>query len=410
MTHIYIPKSSDTWCIHHYGSTEVNMHLDFLGPLSMSDHYLVYCTWGKKCAMSEKDFHKYKLLRNYKHFDVSSYVEDVSQTSWDDIERCKDVNSAYGFFEEKLMALIDKHAPLKKQRIRKQESPWMNSDIIELIRKRNLSKKHAIKSKLDGDWREYRRLRNQVTAKIRQAKADFITKSVKLSNGNSQQIWKSLKTLMPSKTDRGEIICMESENGVTRNMQDIANTFNKFFVDICLSIQQQTRANKSNINSSRKYEKFVKHKLTTFGLKSVPEQEVRDVLMNIPDKKACGSDNLPVSLLKPIIDSILKPLVYLINLSIESDEVPTKLKTSRVHPIYKSGNRSEMTNYRPISILPVTAKILGEIVFNQLYAYLNDNKIINTNQSGFRPGHSTLSALLKVTEDWTSCIAWIKGI
>ena len=107
---------------------------------------------------------------------------------------------------------------------------------------------------------------------------------------------------------------------------------------------------------------------------------------------------MPVLLLKPIIDSILKPLVYLINLSIESDEVPTKLKT-RVHPIYKSGNRSEMTNYRPISVLPVTAKISEKLVFNQLYAYLNDNKVINTNQSGFRPGHSTLSAPLKVTED-----------
>ena len=59
-----------------------------------------------------------------------------------------------------------------------------------------------------------------------------------------------------------------------------------------------------------------------------------------------------------------------------------------------------MTNYRPISILPVTAKILEKLVFNQLDAYLNDNKIINTNQSGFRPGHSTLNALLKVTEDW----------
>ena len=108
---------------------------------------------------------------NYKQFDVGSYVEDVyiySQTSCDDFERCKDVNSVYGFFEEKLMALIDKHAPLKKQRIRKQESPWMNSNIIELIRKRNLSNKHAItcKSKLDGDWREYRSLRNQVTEKI----------------------------------------------------------------------------------------------------------------------------------------------------------------------------------------------------------------------------------------------------
>ena len=107
---------------------------------------------------------------------------------------------------------------------------------------------------------------------------------------------------------------------------------------------------------------------------------------------------MPVSLLKPIIDSILKPLVYLINLSIESDEVPTKSKT-RVHPIYKSGNRSEMTNYRPNIRTTGNCKMSEKLVFNQLYAYLNDNKVINTNQSGFRPGHSTLSAPLKVTED-----------
>ena len=63
----------------------------------MSDHYLVHCTWAKKCAMSRNNFHKYKLMRNYKQFDVSSYVDDVSQTSWDDIERCKDVNSWHVF-------------------------------------------------------------------------------------------------------------------------------------------------------------------------------------------------------------------------------------------------------------------------------------------------------------------------
>ena len=73
------------------------------------------------------------------------------------------------------------------------------------------------------------------------------------------------------------------------------------------------------------------------------------------------SDNLPVSMLKPVIDSILKPLEYLINLSIESDEVKTKI--TPVHPIYKSGNRSEMTNHQPISIygLPITAKVLEKV-------------------------------------------------
>ena len=64
----------------------------------------------------------------------------------------------------------------------------MTKDIINLIRKRNLKKKQAIKSKLEDDWLEYRRLRNRVTKKIRDAKTDFITRSVELSNGNSEHI------------------------------------------------------------------------------------------------------------------------------------------------------------------------------------------------------------------------------
>ena len=112
------------------------------------------------------------------------------------------------------------------------------------------------------------------------------------------------------------------KNGLTRDKQEIANNFNKFFVDIGLSIQQQTSRNTNKNNTSMTCEKFVKRHLATFGLKSVSEQEVREVLMNIPDKKACGNDNLPVSLLKPVINYILKPLVYLINFSIQSNFPP----------------------------------------------------------------------------------------
>ena len=249
---------------------------------------------------------------------------------------------------------------------------------------------------MEDDWNEYRRLRNQVTMKIRKAKADFITKSVEVSNGNSKQIWKSLKTLMPNKQDREDIICLENENGLMRNKEEIADSFNTFCIDVGLSIQKRTGMHDSNSD----YEQFVKKKSATFSLQLVTEQEVREVIMNITDKKACGSDNLPISLLKPVVDDILKPIVYIMNLSIKSGEVPVKLKSSRVIPIFRSGKRTEMTNYRPISILPVVAKILEKVVFNQLYAFLNDNNIINVNQSGFRPRHSTLSTLLKVTEDW----------
>ena len=365
-------------------------------PISMSDHYLVYCTWGKKRNTKQNSCHKYKLLRDFKHFDVNAYIADVKQINWDDIQQCKDMNNAYDTFIERLMVITEKHAPLKKRRIRKQESPWMTSEILDFIRERNFQKKKAIKYKKDDDWTEYKCLRNQVTKKIRKAKADFIVKSVEVSKGNSKQIWKSLKTLMPSKKDNENNIVIEDHNGILQNREEIANRFNNFFVDIGVSIQEQ-RCENYNYDD---HEQFVHITPATFRLQSVSDQNVREVLMTIPDKKACGNDNLSVTLLKPVVEFILKPLVYLINLSLTTGEVPLSLKSARVIPIYKSGKRTDMTNYRPISILPVITKIVEKLVFNQLYTFLNDNNIINVNQSGFRPHHSTLSALLNVTEDW----------
>ena len=84
------------------------------------------------------------------------------------------------------------------------------------------------------------------------------------------------------------------------------------------------------------------------------------------------------------------------NLSIRTGKVPMKLKCSRITPVLKSGKKTDMNNYRPISILPLCAKILEKIVYNQVHVYLKAADIINVNQS------VNQTTLLKVTEDWLS--------
>jgi hypothetical protein len=64
--------------------------------------------------------------------------------------------------------------------------------------------------------------------------------------------------------------------------------------------------------------------------------------------------------------------------------------------------RSEVNNYRPISVLSVIAKVFEKIVFNQFYEYSSSNDLLSTNQSGFRPFHSTVTALHKDTIHWLS--------
>ena len=82
-------------------------------------------------------------------------------------------------------------------------------------------------------------------------------------------------------------------------------------------------------------------------------------------------------------------------------DIPTEWKTARVTPVFKKGVKSDLNNYRPISVIPVVSKVFEKIVYDQLYQYLNDNKLLSSCQSGFRSLHSTLTALLEATNSWS---------
>ena len=69
--------------------------------------------------------------------------------------------------------------------------------------------------------------------------------------------------------------------------------------------------------------------------------------------------------------------------------------------MFKKGVKSDLSNYRPISVIPVVSKVSEKIVYDQLYQYLNDNKLLSSCQSGFRSLHSTLAVLLEATNSWS---------
>ena len=69
-------------------------------------------------------------------------------------------------------------------------------------------------------------------------------------------------------------------------------------------------------------------------------------------------------------------------------------------PLFKLGDRSHLNNYRPISIIPVVAKVFERVVYDQTFAFLNENNLLSCHQSGFRCLHSTVTAFLEATDDW----------
>ena len=90
---------------------------------------------------------------------------------------------------------------------------------------------------------------------------------------------------------------------------------------------------------------------------------------------------------------------YYFNAAITTGIFPDEWKIARVTPIFKSGISSELSNYRPISIIPIIVKVFEKIIYDQLYKFSNDNNLLSNCQSGFRSLHSTLTALIKTTDD-----------
>ena len=96
--------------------------------------------------------------------------------------------------------------------------------------------------------------------------------------------------------------------------------------------------------------------------------------------------------------------IFLINPLVSSHsqgKLPEDWKSARVTPLFKQGDRDDVNNYRPISVIPVVVKVFEKIVCKQLYAYLEENDTLCEHQSGFRAHQSTVTALLEATDSWT---------
>ena len=114
--------------------------------------------------------------------------------------------------------------------------------------------------------------------------------------------------------------------------------------------------------------------------------------------KSGGVDKINIKILKILSSFIVKPLDFIFNSCITKGIWPNELKKAEIIPVFKNGDKSTMSNYRPISLILSIAKIFEKIIFIRLHSFLNKNKIISENQFGFMSGIGTKEALHKVSD------------
>jgi hypothetical protein len=124
----------------------------------------------------------------------------------------------------------------------------------------------------------------------------------------------------------------------------------------------------------------------------ITENEIIDVIQILDPNKATGPDKISHNMLKISPDKITKPLLIIFNKSLQQSKYPSNWKSA----IFKKGDTSLPSNYRPISLISCVGKLIERIIYKHVYNHLVNNNPIYKYQSGFLPKHSTVHQLLEL--------------
>lgn len=247
--------------------------------------------------------------------------------------------------------------------------------------RRDNAKRRYRKSATEENWTLFKKLRNRCSRMCRDAKRRYIHNSI--NDLDSTQMWRFLKSLGVGKNSYDR----------TTSMLINANDLNKFFAKPPISLNADTKASTLEylLNLS-------KPSCTSFSFTSITEEVIIKFINSI-SSRAVGDDGLQLQMVTLLLGELASIITHIINFSLETSSFPTIWKKAYVIPLPKTTNPSSLSQYRPISILPFLSKVLESVVHSQLSQYLSSHNLLSPFQSGFRPGHSTVTALVKVTDD-----------
>ena len=150
-------------------------------------------------------------------------------------------------------------------------------------------------------------------------------------------------------------------------------------------------------------ESFMKTCASTQAESTLTINELKDAFFSLKTNKSPGYDEIIFNVVKNCFGPLLKPLMFIFNLSLQKGSFPDELKIAKVTPVFKADDVNELGNYRPISVLPCFSKILERIMYNRLFKHLKTNEVLYKKQFGFQEGHSTEHAIIQLIDQINNC-------
>ena len=270
--------------------------------------------------------------------------------------------------------------------------PWITTGIAKSCNLKNkLYKKWTkVKGSTQGPkfYEKYQFYRSKLRDIIREAKVNYYTKQFKKYSGNLKKSWNIVNQIRCKMKKLTSPTYVDFNGMLITDRRKIACQFNKYFTEVA----QELNCNKYGEDQPcDNYNNFLKNRVhTNMFFTDILPSEITSIIKNLNNSK---SSDFSVIAIKLVQHQISPLLASLFNDCIYSGVFPDELKIAKVIPLYKGGKTHMLSNYRPISILPLFSKIFEKLIYSRLYSFLDKNNILYNKQFGFRRLHSTSHAL-----------------
>ena len=338
--------------------------------VNLTDHFPIVIALKNYGPSQQHSNTKHKYKRSYNEENIKAFNQRLLSVTWDEVKNCDDPNEAYKQFFNIFNSTYDIYFPKVFVRLKTKhiQSPWITKGIVKSSKRKQKLYEKFLKHRTRATELAYKSYKNLFESLKKKAKKKYYSEKISKYKHDSKKTWSIMKELI------GKIKFKSSNlpRRITVNEVDIfdkrkiANEFNSFFTNIGSKLAIKIP------NASTTFESYINKPDSIMKIKQLSMNELKDAFFSLKINKSLGYDDISFNVVKKCFSSLCEPLKYLFNLSIEKGILPDDLKIAKVTPIYKADDKSDLSNYRPISVLSCFSKILERIMYNRLYQYLTE--------------------------------------
>lgn len=313
--------------------------------------------------------------------DYTNILSFLGSINWNELFNISnDITTVTEEFYSLLFYAINNFIPKKK--FCKSKFPcWFSKNLINLIKLKKFQHSIFKLSNSHDDYQQFSSTRAQCKSLSRFDYSQYLIKIQKSFRSQPKKFWSFIENI---KKSSGLPNSMSFNHKKADNGQEIVDLFSQYFS----SVYKDTAP--TNIN----FQTNVVQSIDSLNSLHIELLEVFHELNILSSKNAIGPDGLSPIFLFNCRFILSPPITYLFNLCLNSGSFPSPWKSTYINPIPKKGNKSFISNYRPISIISILPKIFSKIINNKLTPMFKH--ILAPQQHGFRNKKSCLTNLITI--------------